>query len=322
MSCRIDFQPLFIALDGALEPLRPLVPLDWADSCRHGDFPRWKQALQFLPDIEPHSRELGRALRIGDAGQLDAPDMERLRSTLMHLHPWRKGPLELFGLKIDTEWRSDWKWDRVLPHITPLAGRRVLDIGCGNGYHCWRMAGQGAAFVLGVEPSILFNLQYWVVRKYLASAPVYLLPNKLEDLPANLHAFDTVFSMGVLYHRREPMDHVRELLACLRPGGELVLETLITDSGDLFPESGMRYARMGNVWNVPSVATLVRWVESAGFREARIVDTNRTSTEEQRSTDWMQFESLAQALDPYNPAMTVEGYPAPVRALLVARAPG
>jgi tRNA (mo5U34)-methyltransferase len=321
MPCRLDYQPLFDALEGALAPLRPLVPLDWAGTCRHGDFPRWNQAVQSLPDLEPLSCELRTALRIGEAGQLDVPDLERLRSTLMHLHPWRKGPLELFGLKIDTEWRSDWKWDRVLPHITPLAGRRVLDIGCGNGYHCWRMAGQGAAMVLGVEPSVLFNLQYWVVRKYLPSVAVYLLPNKLEDLPAKLSAFDTVFSMGVLYHRREPMDHLRELLDCLRPGGELVLETLITDGADLFPEAGTRYARMGNVWNVPATATLVRWVESAGFREVRIVDTNRTGTDEQRSTDWMQFESLAQALDPQNPAVTVEGHPAPVRALLVARAP-
>lgn len=321
MPCRPDFHPLTNALVGPLEPLRPLVPVNWAETCRHGDFQRWLQALQGLPDLDPLSYELRTGLRVGEASQLDAPDRERLRSTLMHLHPWRKGPLELFGLVIDTEWRSDWKWDRVLPHLSPLAGRRVLDVGCGNGYHCWRMAGQGAGFVLGVEPSILFNLQYWAVRKYLSAEPVHLLPNKLEDLPPGLHAFDTVFSMGVLYHRREPGDHLRELLGCLRPGGELVLETLISTGADLFPAAGTRYARMGNVWNVPSIPTLADWIKTAGFMQVRLVDTNRTSTEEQRSTEWMQFESLAHSLDPHDPGLTVEGYPAPVRALLIAQAP-
>jgi tRNA (mo5U34)-methyltransferase len=321
MSCRLDFQPLLQALDGALEPLRPLVPVDWANTCRHGDFQRWFQALQGLPDISPVSSDLLNVLRIGDATQLDEPDRERLQSTLMHLHPWRKGPMELFGLKIETEWRSDWKWDRVLPHLSPLAGRRVLDVGCGNGYHCWRMAGQGAAFVLGVEPSVLFNLQYWAVKKYLPATPVYLLPNKLEDLPTPLHAFDTVFSMGVLYHRREPLAHLAELRACLAPGGELVLETLVSEDADLDLGAGARYARMGNVWNIPAVPTLLDWVNKAGFDNVRLVDINRTTTDEQRSTEWMQFESLQQSLDPQNPALTVEGLPGPVRAVIVARSP-
>ena len=321
MSFALEFEPMLEALDGALAPLRPLVPLNWENSCTHGDFPRWYQALQGLPDIEPQSRDFHGSLRIGEASQLDPIDSEQLKSTLMHLHPWRKGPLTLFGIQIDTEWRSDWKWNRVLPHISPLAGRRVLDVGCGNGYHCWRMAGHEAGLVLGIEPSVLFNLQFYVVKKYCSDAPVFLLPNKLEELPSRLHAFDTVFSMGVLYHRREPIEHLEELRNCLQPGGELVLETLMAEGEDLFPEPGERYARMGNIWNVPCSSTLLDWMREAGFTNARLVDVNRTSTEEQRSTDWMQFESLAQSLDPNDQLLTVEGYPAPLRGIVVATVP-
>jgi tRNA (mo5U34)-methyltransferase len=49
-----------------------------------------------------------------------------------------------------------------------------------------------------------------------------------------------------------------------------------------------------------------------------VVDLNRTTTDEQRSTPWMRFESLAQCLDPDNPELTVEGYPAPLRAVVLA----
>ena len=42
--------------------------------------------------------------------------------------------------------------------------------------------------------------------------------------------------------------------------------------------------------------------------------------DEQRSTEWMRFDSLASALDPNDSGRTVEGWPAPERALLLAEA--
>ena len=59
--------------------------------------------------------------------------------------------------------------------------------------------------------------------------PIDLLPLGIEHMPTKMAAFDTVFSMGILYHRRSPMDHLRELRELLRPGGQLVLETLVID---------------------------------------------------------------------------------------------
>jgi tRNA (mo5U34)-methyltransferase len=238
---------------------------------------------------------------------------------LHQLHPWRKGPYRLFGIDIDTEWRSDWKWDRVQPHLSPLADRKVLDVGSGNGYHGWRMQGEGAEFVLGIDPTILFVMQYQMIRKYIGQTNHYVVPAGIEHLPKDLGFFDTVFSMGVLYHRRSPIDHLLELRDCLRPGGELVLETLIID-GDLgqvlMPES--RYAKMRNVWFLPSIDTMLLWLQRSGFHNARCVDVNVTSVEEQRVTEWMSFESLADFLDPEDNSKTIEGYPAPKRAVFIA----
>ena len=200
-------------------------------------------------------------MRIGEAEQLNSSETKQLEILLMGLQPWRKGPISLFGLDIDTEWRSDWKWDRLKTEITPLRDRKVLDVGCGNGYHCWRMAGAGARIVIGVDSHLLFSMQYWAIRHFLTEPPVYVLPLALEAIPEKLETFDTVFSMGVLYHRRSPIDHLYALKDCLRKGGELVLETLVVDGEkgmSLVPDE--RYARMPNVWFLPSCATLESWL--------------------------------------------------------------
>ncbi|HEY9149416.1 MAG TPA: tRNA 5-methoxyuridine(34)/uridine 5-oxyacetic acid(34) synthase CmoB, partial [Gammaproteobacteria bacterium] len=285
--------------------------------------PRWQAALRALPMARPDHLDLDQdCIGIGRTEDLDAAQRQALEQALRQLHPWRKGPFRLFGLHIDTEWRSDWKWRRLREHIQPLQDRLVLDVGCGNGYHLWRMRGAGARLALGIDPTLLFVHQFAALQHYLKDPHTGLLPLALEELPARMALFDTVFSMGVLYHRRSPFDHLQELREALRPGGELVLETLVIEAEAgrvLVPRD--RYARMRNVWFIPSVPELQHWLERAGFQEVRCVDVTRTTTEEQRSTDWMRFESLDRCLDPDNPEKTVEGYPAPRRAILIARRP-
>ncbi len=240
----------------------------------------------------------------------------------MGLHPWRKGPFELFGVHIDTEWRSDWKWERLQDAIAPLEGRKVLDIGCGSGYHCWRMRGAGASLVAGIDPTPLFVLQYFALQRYIQDWHVAVLPMGVEHLPEQMRAFDTCFSMGILYHRRSPIDHLIALRDCLREGGQLVLETLVVDGPEgysLVPEG--RYSKMGNVWFIPSPATLTSWLRKLRFQNVELVDVSTTTTEEQRSTEWMRFHSLEQFLDDKNPQLTTEGYPAPKRAIVLADAP-
>lgn len=288
---------------------------------RYGDLPDWYQAMDQLPDLQPDWVELRERVAIG-LDNIDPNQRSQLEQALRALIPWRKGPFEVFGIHIDTEWRSDWKWDRVVPHLSSLEGRRVLDVGCGNGYHCLRMFGAGAARVIGIDPSPRFVVQFYMLKKYLGDIPVDVLPVGIESLPPNLEAFDTTFSMGVFYHRRSPMDHLRELKDTLRPGGELVLETLVIEGGEgqvLVPEG--RYAMMNNVWFIPSSITLTSWLRKSGFVDVRVVNECVTTTEEQRSTDWMRFHSLPEFLDPNNPALTAEGHPAPRRAVLIARKP-
>ena len=287
---------------------------------RHGDLPKWLEILNQLPNVETDNISFDQdTVTIGASTELTEQQQNDLHGTLMALSPWRKGPYELFGVKIDTEWRSDWKWQRVAPHISDLSNRKVLDVGCGTGYHCWRMLGNGADYVMGIDPSMRFIVQNEAIQKYAKDERFNFLPIGIEDMPSNMPYFDSVFSMGVLYHRRNPINHLYELKQLLEDGGELILETLIIDQvegGTLTPES--RYAQMRNVWSIMTVEKILSLLEEAGFKNSRCVDQNITSLDEQRQSPWMQFHSLKQFLNPNDPTKTIEGYPAPKRGLFIA----
>lgn len=289
----------------------------------HGNLKRWHRILEQLPSLTTQHAELSDTVTVGHASDASDSDRARLTGLLQQLQPWRKGPFNLYGVTIDTEWRSDWKWQRVLPHLDNLTGRQVLDVGCGSGYHLWRMLEAGAEDVWGIDPGELFLMQFRAIRQ-LMPEPIqnkaHFFPVGIEHMP-ELKSFDTIFSMGVLYHRRSPLEFLQQLKSLLRPGGQLVLETIVVEGDDttvMIP--GERYAQMRNVWFLPSASALSVWMERLGFNDIEIVDHTVTSLEEQRRTEWMTGESLADFLDPNDRSKTIEGYNAPLRAVITARA--
>ncbi len=300
-------QPGFAWLERQLQESNRLLNSDV-----HGDLPAWRAALAELPEAEQRCDGGRSAPRLG----FPVADRAALAATLMKLHPWRKGPLQIGGVFIDTEWHSDWKWERLAPHLE-LSGHRVLDVGCGNGYFGWRMLAAGAECVIGIDPTLVFVMQ-WLASQHFAGAQTnYVLPVGVEHLPATTACFDSVFSMGVLYHRKHPLEHLQHLARLARPGGQIILETLVLAGEaveELVPPG--RYARMRNVWSIPTVPRLREWLDQAGLPDHQLLDVTPTAPEEQRSTPWMRFESLDRSLDPENPDQTIEGHPAPLRAAL------
>jgi tRNA (mo5U34)-methyltransferase len=269
----------------------------------HGDFGKWEETLTQL-------------------GQLSPDDSEQVRKLLLTLSPWRKGPFDVAGVHIDSEWRSDLKWERLADSVTPLAGRTVLDVGCGNGYYARRMCDAGARLVIGVDPTLLYVIQHLAIDRFERHDNLFVLPLRSDELPPGARVFDTCFSMGVLYHQRSPLLHLQELRSFLRRGGELVLETIYIPGEESYACTPTdRYARMRNVWLLPTITELTTWLHRSGFKNIEIIDKSITTTDEQRSTEWMRFDSLDKALDPENPEQTVEGWPAPRRVVVIANAP-
>lgn len=327
-----------------LAPTHPIA-IDWLtylptwlshikDKNRYAHAPYYHSLIERLPIIENAKINLNASCITAEFDWSES-EYRQTHALLKKLMPWRKGGFILGKnerqIHIDTEWRSDHKWNRVLPHISPLKNRRVLDVGGGSGYHGWRMLGEGAEMVIVIDPSCLFYHQFMVMKHFALARqnpqkkyPLYYIPVGLEALPfeKNSHAqlFDTVFSMGVLYHRASPFEHLELLKQQIVKGGELVLETLVIEGDEnsvLVPKD--RYAQMNNVYFIPSVEALSLWLEKVGFIDIKCVDIDITSTKEQRATDWMTYQSLSDFLDKDDKSKTVEGYPAPMRAVMIAK---
>ncbi|OCG67459.1 tRNA 5-methoxyuridine(34) synthase CmoB [Gilliamella sp. Nev6-6] len=293
---------------------------NWQRQNNDNRFNQWLNSIKHLPSKTPFQIDLLHSVTVNSEYPISSGEQQRITQLLKTMMPWRKGPFHLYGIDIDTEWRSDWKWERLINHIDSLEGKIVLDVGCNSGYHLWRMIGAGAELAVGIDPMALYLCQFEAIRKLLGNDQrAHLLPLGIEQLP-KLNAFDTVFSMGVLYHRRSPLDHLFQLKDQLVEGGQLILETLIIDGDEhqaLMP--GDRYAQMRNVYFIPSVPTMINWLNKCGFSDIKVIDISQTSLDEQRKTEWMESDSLADFLDPDDPTKTIEGYPAPMRAVFIAK---
>ncbi|MCP3899595.1 MAG: tRNA 5-methoxyuridine(34)/uridine 5-oxyacetic acid(34) synthase CmoB [Desulfobacteraceae bacterium] len=280
------------------------------------------EALNSLPQIKPSSIDLnGKKIKIGVESDSNRENLSKMKQALKILSPWRKGPFDLFGIDIDTEWQSWMKWDRIKDHLGDIKGKKILDIGSSNGYYMFKLAAQNPLMVVGVEPQHSFYFQYLAMQKYLNLENVYCLPVKFETLPVMNNYFDTIFCMGILYHRKSPVEMLQDMRKLMAKQGTLVVENLVLESNEglcLFPES--RYAKMRNVFFIPDLKCMQSWLKRAGFSNIQCVDVSKTTVEEQRQTDWIQTESLIDFFDPKDHNKTFEGYPAPVRAIFTASA--
>ena len=267
-----------------------------------------REALERLPDVTC-------SLGLGDTVSLKSDaviDKEEIENTARMMMPWRKGPFELFGLFIDTEWQSFMKYNLLRPHFE-LKGKRVADIGCNNGYYLFRMQEDAPASLVGFDPSALYKTQFDFINHFAKTEIKYELLG-VEHLPFYEEKFDTIFCLGVLYHRSDPVAMLKQLYKGLDKSGEVILDTFMID-GDtemaLCPQGA--YSKIPNIYFVPTIPALKNWCLRAGFSDFEVLETSVTSADEQRKTEWIEGQSLEDFLDPEDPTKTVEGYPAPKR---------
>jgi len=281
----------------------------------------FKSYYENLPDLKPDFIELDKK-EVGCFFKTELPLKEKinLEESLKKFIPWRKGPFDIFGVKIDSEWNSYLKWKRFEDKID-FNNKVVLDIGSSNGYYLFKAAGKNIKFGLGLEPFIPYYFQFQAINKYLGLKNISNLPIPFNELPKMDNFYDLIFLMGVLYHRKSPIDMLLKIRQFLKKDGEIVLENLIVLSEEpiaLIPEK--RYAAMNNVYFVPSIKTLEIWLKKAGFYNIEVLDITKTNFNEQRSTKWSFEKSLNDFLDPIDKNKTREGYPAPIRAVIKAKA--
>ncbi|MCM1984597.1 tRNA 5-methoxyuridine(34)/uridine 5-oxyacetic acid(34) synthase CmoB [Lyngbya confervoides] len=257
---------------------------------------------------------------VGQASDLSPTQTPILRKALQVFCPWKKGPFKVFGTEIDAEWRSDWKWDRIAPHIQPLHQRRVADIGCHNGYFMFRMAAQSPRLVVGFEPVAKHYWAFQMIQNWVRHPALYFEALGVEHLDLYPGFFETIFCLGILYHHTDPVGLLRKMHQALVPGGELIVDCQgIPGEMPVALTPRKRYAQARGIWFLPTQSCLEHWILRSGFRQIQWIYAAPLSVQEQRRTDWAKVESLAEFLDPDHPDQTLEGYPAPWRFYALAR---
>ncbi len=267
-----------------------------------------RDALASLPDINVK-------LALDDIVSLttdETVDREQILALSKMMMPWRKGPFDLFGLFIDTEWQSQMKYNLLRPHFN-LKDKRVADIGCNNGYYLFRMQEDSPASLVGFDPSAVYKTQFDFINHFAKTDIKYELLG-VEHIPFYEEKFDTIFCLGVLYHRSDPVAMLKQLFKGLDREGEVILDTFMIDGEEemaLCPQGA--YSKIPNIYFVPTIPALKNWCLRAGFSDFEVLETSVTSADEQRKTEWIEGQSLEDFLDPNDETKTVEGYPAPKR---------
>jgi len=147
-----------------------------------------------------------------------------------------------------------------------ISGRRVLDVGCGDGSYAARAAAQGA-FAAGVDLSAPM-LKAASLRGGVTCGSSCWVQGSAEALPFPSAAFDAVLAVTLLCFVTSPERAVREMARVLRPGGVLVLGELGRYS--LWALSRRVRGRLGSkLWRSArfwSERSLRRLAEEAGLR--------------------------------------------------------
>jgi len=283
-------------------------------------FARFREPYESLAGLRAQALDFsGDVVKIGAGEELSRQDSTRVYEVMRGFMPWRKGPFSVFGIEIDAEWRSERKWQRVAPVLPNMRGKVIADIGCNNGYYMFRMAAHAPALVLGLEPYIQHYYAFKTLNRLAGQNNLAIEPFGVENISLFRSSFDLIFLMGIIYHRISPVEMLREIKAAMKPGGCLIVESQAIPGEEpvaLFPEK--RYAKVPGTYFVPTAACLRNWLSRAGFKGISLFCSHPMSDEEQRCTDWMTFESYNDFIDPHNPKLTVEGYPAPLRVYLKA----
>lgn len=276
----------------------------------------YQEAIKALKTYEDVTVKLGDRVEV-QIKDLSAQDAQQIEETALLMKPWRKGPFQINALFIDSEWQSQIKYNLLEPHFD-LKDKIVGDIGCNNGYYLFRMLSQEPKKLIGFDPSAIYYSQFQFINHFIRSNIVYELLG-VEHVEFYEHKFDTLFCLGVLYHRSDPVAMLKSLFKGLNKGGELILDTFMIDGeGEMCLTPKDRYSKIPNIYFVPTVSALKNWCHRAGFETVEVLETMKTESSEQRKTAWIDTQSLEDFLDPDDDTKTVEGYPAPKRVYIKA----
>lgn len=278
-----------------------------------------EEVKKVLSNIEVKTDYSKNYVEFSSKTKLSEEQKEILHTALMSMICWRKGPFKILDTYVDSEWKSDLKWDRIKNSLKDMEGKIVADVGCGNGYYLYKLMEYNPKHAYGLDPFKMCSYQFDFLNLFAKEKRISFLEEGVDDLVKHKESFDCVMYLGVLYHRREPVESLVNVYDSLRTGGKAIIETLILPGEDINPiEIEGRYCQMHNIYYLTTANGFINWVKQAGFKNIKTISIEKTTIEEQRQTRYSPYKSLVDYLDPDDHNKTIEGYQAPTRMIIEA----
>ena len=286
----------------------------------HGNLEQWKNILTKLPDIRTNYLDFSKeCIQIGNPKEINLSQLKILEKGLLNLRPWRKGPFNIFGLEVDSEWRSEKKWQRIEDYLPKIKGMRIGDIGCSNGYYSYKLLKLEPELIVGMDKTSLFIIQFLATKFYAKQIQeLIILPCSSEEFNPEFIDFDLLLSMGILYHAKNPSNHLASLQRLVKKNGYIILETIISNlKQNINIEKNQTYAGMSNIGTIFTKDNIIKLLNVSGFKNVQVINDSFTDRSEQRTTRWMQGKSLSDFI--LSNGDTIEGYPPVCRTIFIAQ---
>ncbi|AEX21756.1 bifunctional 2-polyprenyl-6-hydroxyphenol methylase/3-demethylubiquinol 3-O-methyltransferase UbiG [Vibrio sp. EJY3] len=123
---------------------------------------------------------------------------------------YAKMPRSTDGLK------SAGEWEVFRSNLPELSGKKVLDLGCGYGWHCQYAVGQGAEAVVGID---LSEKMLEKARELTDKGNVTFERCAIEDFDAEDESFDVIFSSLALHYVADLRSVFHRAFKLLKPKG-------------------------------------------------------------------------------------------------------
>lgn len=166
------------------------------------------------------------------------------------------------------------EWEDLQKLLPDFAGKQVLDLGCGYGWHCAYAAEHGAAHVTGVD---LSEKMLGVARQKASFPQVEYLHAAIEDVDFPPERFDVVFSSLAIHYLQDFPALAEKVRTWLKPGGDFVFSV----EHPIFTAYGNQdwyYDEQGNILHFPVDNYFYEGQRQAVFLGEDVVKYHRTLT--------------------------------------------
>ncbi|MGE5629472.1 MAG: class I SAM-dependent methyltransferase [Caulobacteraceae bacterium] len=166
------------------------------------------------------------------------------------------------------------EWYELKKMLPDFKNKKVLDLGCGFGWHCRYAAENGAKSVIGIDISQKMLREAKNKTKY-GNIEYICMP--IEDIDFPAESFDIVISSLALHYVKSFEDVLDRVHKCLSKGGDFVFSV----EHPIFTAQGLQdwhYDDKGNILHWPVDHYFTEGIRNAKFLGEEVIKYHRTLT--------------------------------------------